>query len=205
MQSTNAKVIPVVNLTEFFRDQLHTALARQRAAVEDQTEHYVVNLLTLYARSDELHAGMPPGRRLCPLATLLAAAVDAPTSVEREAALQKLGDVSLFVAGFFAHGFERRLVDVDYHVAMGGGAYSTLADRLAHGRRSTLSNVFAELAGKFQLLVDALGEIADSARSWSQRDVLRLYEIWLKTGSARAQRVLRNLGVEATPVALHAH
>lgn len=205
MQSPNAKVIPVVNLSEFFRDQLHTALAKQHAAIEDQTEHYVVNLLALYARSDHLIAGMPPGRRLCPLATLLAAAVDAPTGIERDAALQKLGDVSLFVAGFFAHGFERRLVDVDYHVAMGGGAYSTLADRLAHGRRSTLSGVFAELAAKFQLLVDALGEIADSARNWSQRDVLRLYEIWLKTGSARAQRLLRNLGVEATPVAVRAH
>ena len=44
-----------------------------------------------------------------------------------------------------------------------------------------------ELAG----VVDAVGEIADSARVWSPKDVLRLYEVWLKTGSPRAQALLR--------------
>jgi hypothetical protein len=32
--------------------------------------------------------------------------------------------------------------------------------------------------------------------------VLRLYELWLKTGSPRARGLLRKLGIEATPVAL---
>jgi hypothetical protein len=34
----------------------------------------------------------------------------------------------------------------------------------------------------------------------SDRDVLRLYEIWLKTGSRRAHGLLRQLGVDATVV-----
>ena len=46
-------VMPVANLKEFFRDALHSSLERQRLNVEDQTEHYVVNLLTLFARSEE--------------------------------------------------------------------------------------------------------------------------------------------------------
>jgi hypothetical protein len=62
---------------------------------------------------------------------------------------------------------------------------------------------FAELA--FQPLVDALWEISDAARVYSQADVLRLYEIWLKTGSGRARRLLGDLKVGATPVALRAH
>ena len=33
-----------------------------------------------------------------------------------------------------------------------------------------------------------------------QRDVLRQYEIWLKTGSPRAHGILRSLGVEPTLV-----
>jgi hypothetical protein len=202
---SDGRVVAVSNLTEYFRQELHGALAHQRVAVEDQTEHYVVNMLTLFARSEQLHAGMPEGRRMAPLAQLLATALEAPTSLEREQSLQRLGDVSLFMAGFFAHGFARRLVDVDYHIAMGGRAYGTLADNLSHGPRRVLSAVFAELAAKFQPLVDALGEISDSARIWSQRDVLRLYEIWLKTGSSRARRLLGELGVAATPVALRAH
>jgi hypothetical protein len=203
-QAQSGRVVAVNNLTEYFREALHSALAHQHVAVEDQTEQYVVNMLTLFARAEQLHASMPEGRRLTPLALLLAAAVEAPTAAEREQALQRLGDVSLFMAGFFAHGFARRLVDVDYHIAMGGCAYSTLASSMAHGRRRALSQVFAELASKFQPLVDALGEISDTARVWSQSDVLRLYEMWLKSGSARARRLLGNLGITPMSATLRA-
>ena len=68
-----------------------------------------------------------------------------------------------------------------------------------------LAGVFAELAEKFQPLVDVLGEISDAARVYTQRDILRLYEVWLKTGSTRARRLLQGLGIDATPVTLHAH
>jgi hypothetical protein len=37
---------------------------------------------------------------------------------------------------------------------------------------------------------------------WSSKDVLRLYELWLKTGSRRAQGLLRELGVQPAPVSL---
>ena len=110
-----------------------------------------------------------------------------------------------FMAGFFAHGFARRLVDIDYHIAMGGRAYATRAGTLTQGPKRALGSVFAELADKFQPLVDALGEISDSARAWSQSDILRLYEIWLKTGSERARHLLSDLGVAAAPVGLRTH
>jgi hypothetical protein len=204
-ETESGTVLPVANLTEYFRDALHGALVHQHVAVEDQTEQYVVNLLTLYSRTEQLHASTPSGARLPPLVPLFTAALEAATPAEREHALQRLGDLSLFIAGFFAHGFARRLIDIDYHISMGGRAYSTLAQSLAHGRRRVLAQVYAELATKFQPLVDALGEIADSAKVYTQRDVLRLYEVWLRTGSARARAQLGRLGVEATPVALRAH
>jgi hypothetical protein len=204
-EDEQGRVVPVASLPEFFRDALQCALAHQRVAVEGQTEQYVVNLLTLFARSDELFEQTADRVRLRPLAHMLAAALEAPTAPERERRLQRLGDVSLFFAGFFAHGFARRLVDVDYHVAMGGNAYGTLAQSLASGRRRVLAEVFAELAAKFQPLVDALWEISDTARVYSQADVLRLYEIWLKTGSVRARKLLGELDVGAVPVALRAH
>jgi len=201
----NPAVLAVANLREYFHDELQGALARQNVAVADQTEHYVVNLLTLFARSEQLFERTPDGVRLKPLVQMLSEALEAPNAQERERGLQRLGDVSLFIAGFFAHSFARKLIDIDYHVAMGGRAYGTLAQGLARGRRRVLSEVFGELAIKFVPLVDALGDIADSARQYTQADILRLYEIWLKTGSARARALLRALGVEATPVALRAN
>jgi len=195
-------VSPVNNLTEFFRDALDEALVHQHVSLDSHTAHYVVSLLTLYARTEVSHGDTRPGQRWVSLADLLAQAADAPTPLERAVILQRLGDVSLFVAGFFAHGFERRLVDVDYHVAMGGRAYGTLAAAPVSGPRRALCGVFGELARKFQSVVDAIGEISDSARVWSSKDILRLYELWLKTGSRRAQGLLQQLGVQPAPASL---
>jgi hypothetical protein len=200
-----ARVVTVTNLEEFFRGALRSVLADQHVAVDEQTEHYVVNMLTLFARAERLYESTPDGRGLKPLVQMFSDALEAATVAERDLALQRVGDVSLFMAGFFLRSFARRLVDVDYHIAMGGQAYGTLASSLERGRRRALAHVFAELAAKFQPLVDALGQISDAAYVYTQRDVLRLYEVWLKTGSVRARRLLRRLGVEAAPVALRTH
>lgn len=198
-------VVAATNLAEFFRGALRSALADQRLAVDEHTEHYVVNMLTLFARAERLYESTPDGPRLKPLAQMLADALEATSVAGRELALQRLGDISLFMAGLFARCFSRRLVDVDYHIAMGGRAYGALARSHELSRRPEPARVFAELEAKFQPLVDALGEIGDAAYVYTQRDILRLYEIWLKTGSARARRLLRGLGVEAAPVATRPH
>jgi len=199
----DSSAIAVVNLREFFHDSVQQALKHQHVDLEDQTEHYVVNVLTTFARSDALydeHASQKVG--LPPLVSLLAAAMDAPTTERRNHLLQRLGDVSLFVAGFFSHSFARKLVDVDYHIAMGGRAYGSLADNMRGVRGRAVATVFAELAGKFQRMVDVLNDVAEMARPTTDKDVLRLYEIWLKTGSPRARQLLTQLGVQ--PVAVSA-
>jgi hypothetical protein len=200
-----SEVVTVTNLAEFFRDALRAVLADQRLAIEEQTESYVVNMLTLFARAERLHEGTPEGERARSLVEMFSGALQAASAAERDLALQRIGDISLFMAGFFLRSFARRLVDVDYHIAMGGRAYGTLAGLLERGRRRGPAEVFAELAAKFQPLVDALGQIGDAAYVYTQRDILRLYEVWLKTGSVRARRLLSRLGIEATPVALRAH
>jgi hypothetical protein len=193
-------LVAVTNLREFFHDSVQAALRKQHVAVDDHTEHYVVNVLTMFARSDELYEQTPEGTRLKPLAHMLAAAVEAPTPQLRDQALRRLGDVSLFIAGFFAQSFARKLVDVDYHIAMGGRAYGALADSMRNSiRGQAIAAVFLELAQKFQRLVDVLNDVAEMAYEHSDKDILRLYEIWMKTGSPRAFNILRRLGV--APVA----
>jgi hypothetical protein len=128
---------------------------------------------------------------------MLADALDAPTALARQRALQRLGDVSLFVAGFFARSFARKLVDIDYHIAMGGNAYSSLADTMQRSMSGrTIAGIYAELARNFQRLVDALNEVSEMSYRHTDADVLRLYEIWLKTGSRRAHGLLQQLGVQ---------
>jgi hypothetical protein len=194
----STRVVPVANLREFFKDELHGALEKQQVAVEDQTEHYVVNLLTLFSRSEALYENTAEGPRLKPLVVMLSEALEAPSAGDRNRGLQRLGDVSLFIAGFFAQSFARKLIDIDYHIAMGGRAYATLADALSRGRSRVLGNVFGELAEKFQPMVDALNEVSETSYAHSDKDILRLYELWLKTGSRRCYDILKRLGVDPT-------
>ena len=192
------RVLPVANLREFFKDALHGALEKRQLSVEDQTEHYVVNLLTLFSRSEALYDTTSEGTRLKPLVVMLSEALEARSTGDRNRGLQRLGDVSLFIAGFFAQSFARKLIDIDYHIAMGGRAYGALADTMSRGKGRVLGQVFNELSQNFQPMVDALNELSETSYSHSDKDILRLYEIWLKTGSRRSYDILKRLGVEPT-------
>jgi hypothetical protein len=190
------KVIASANVREFFRDSVGEALDNQKLEADDHTVHYVVNILTRFTRSERLYDNTPDGRQLRPLALMLADALEARSERQRHESLRRLGDVSLFIAGFFSHTLARRLVDVDYYVAMGGNAYSSLYDRAretSSGR--AFSGIYGELARKFQGFVDVLWEVSENVQHSTDRDILRLYDLWTKTGSRRAATLLRKLGI----------
>lgn len=186
----SGQVLPVESLTDFFRTSIHEAIVRQGVKVDPHAAHYVVNLMTLFSRSDQLYEQQGEIYGLRPLALMLADAADASTPEERNHCLQRIGDVSLFIAGFFADGLRRAAVDIDYYIGMGGNAYGSLsAEVRGSARGRAFAGVFRELAEKFQVMVDVLQEVRDG--SGASMDLLRTYEIWLKTGSRRAERLLR--------------
>ena len=197
MMTEHTHVKPVASLKEYFRDSVDAAMASNHLVVEQATACYVVNLLTLFSRSDALYEDTDSGYGLKPLAMMLGDAVHAASPDERTFALQRLGDVSLFLAGFFADGLHRAVVGLDYYVNMGGGAYGTLASHVRVTTRGrALAAVFEELSAKFPAMVDVLNEVRESACGQRDRDLLRLYEAWVKTGSRRAARLLREAGVQ---------
>lgn len=199
------ELMAVSDIREFFRTALQQALRQQHLSVREHTEQYVVNLLAMFSRTEALFE-VEPGRpaRLKPLAVLLAEAAETRDERLRFRLLQRLGDVALFIAGFLAAG-SRQAVDINYHVAMGGRAYGTLAQAPCHGSQRALASVFAELEDKFQPLVDALNEIGDGGESDAPQDLLRLYEQWQRTGSRRARRLLSRLGILPLPSGSLAH
>jgi hypothetical protein len=190
-------VIPVPSLQEFFRDSVDAAIASNKLAIDSHTAHYVVNLITLFARSEALNDQGESVAEPKPLALMLADAAAAPSAEGRNSTLKRLGDVALFVAGFMAEGFDRKAVGVGYYVRMGGGAYHTLSMALpANPRGRAFAPVFAELAAKFAGVVDVLNDVRHAGNVGRDQDVLRLYETWLTTGSQRAARLLRQLGIQ---------
>ena len=127
---------------------------------------------------------------------MLADATDARTAAERNYFLQRIGDVALFIGGFFMESLASKAVDIDYYVHMGENAYGSLSEEIRGTfRGNVFADVYLELATKFQVLIDVLNEVRDSAREESDVDVLRTYEVWQKTGSQRAEKVLRQQGI----------
>ena len=190
------RVEAVTNLDEWFKDSLGTALQKQQVSMDPATEHYMVNLLSCFARAENLYEVTRDGYGLKPLAIMLADALESPSPMARHIALQRLGDVSLFISGFFQDSLARRAVDVDYYARMGGGAYDTLSGLPPRTvREHALHSVFGELAAKFMQCVEVIADVAQQARVFDERDVLRLYDVYLKTGSARAKRALTGLGI----------
>jgi hypothetical protein len=74
---------------------------------------------------------------------------------------------------------------------MGEYAYGSL------GRRDTdaFGEVFSELARKFVPFMDVLSDVSEQSGIRSSVDVLRLYEKWLRTGSARDGKRLVDRGI----------
>ena len=193
---TGSMVMQVSNLQDYFRTSIDDVAARPQVEIEPHAAHYVVNMLTLFSRSDELYEDDGECYGLRPLALMLADAADAPSCEQRNHLLQRIGDIALFVAGFFADGLSSRAVDIDYYIHMGGNAYGSLSDEVRGTfRGNAFAEVYRELATKFHLLVDVLNEVRDGPCDGSDVDLIRTYEVWRKTGSRRAEALLRQQGV----------
>jgi hypothetical protein len=169
---------------EYFKELVETAMERQHVAVCDLTSFYLVNLLTGFVHFDSATASEEP------LGIRLARALQTGGSRQRNG-LREVGDLSLFISGFFADSLNRSLVDIDYYMQLGECAYASLA---RHGDPA-LGDVFDELAGKFSACVDVLGEVSERSALTSNSDVLRLYEKWLRTRSRRSGDLLAERGI----------
>jgi hypothetical protein len=176
---------------EYFKELVDDALARQHVSAGELTAFYVVHLLASFVRRPDAPASEGGSATDAePLAFRLMQALESGGARQRNS-LREIGDLSLFVSGFFSDSLNRKLVDVDYYVTIGGHAYNALS------RQETdhLSPVFAELADKFVGFVDVLSEVSERTFCASNADLLRLYEKWLKTGSRRSGQLLAERGV----------
>lgn len=195
-RSEKGRVVPVRNLCEFFRTSIDEVITRQGVDLDPHATHYVVNTMTLFSRSEELYENHGEAYGIRPLALMLADASDSRTPEERQQILRRIGDLALFIGGFFIDSLENKAVDVDYYIYMGGSAYGSLSEETRgtfHG--NAFAHVYRELSRKIQLVIDILNDVRASISAESDVDLLRTYEIWRKTGSHRAEAILRRQGV----------
>lgn len=181
-------------VTEFFRDAVVGAMRTKQVTAAEPTEFYIVNLLAEFTKASHVDRE--------PIALKMAQLAHASPDV-RAKGLKEIGDTSLYVSGFFADSLSRRLVDVDYYIAMGGSAYSQLATLMTTTRGSAADffrAAYDELASKFGAFVAVLTEVRRNTNlGHGGGNVLRLYEQWVKTGGEWLEQRLRDAGLLSLP------
>ena len=187
-------IVAAGSVSEFFLEVVEDAIKARKVEATDGATSYLVCLLTDYAKPD-VRAEEPLDR---PLSFLLDAALHTVEAGPRFDRLRALGDGVLYACGFFGEHFEARGVDSAYVMGIGTTAYGAASSMLrvpasAKPAEGSAPDIYGELASKFRDFVQVLTEVADatSAQSASNsKQVLKLYERWLKTGSDRLAQAL---------------
>lgn len=181
-------MITKIKPIDHFKDLVSAAIRHQKIKTNALAEFYLSTLLANFMVSQNLTEE--------PLAIGYLKALGEGRGFQARK-MKQLGDLSLFISGFFSDSLKRKAVDIDYYILMGTSSYSYLA--VIHGEDKTpysAFSLFTELAGKFGSFVDVLTEVSEKSRLTSSRDILRVYERWLLTKSKQAERLLRDMGIE---------
>lgn len=169
---------------DFFRELVTEAMVKYRVSAQPETEFYLVNLLNQFMMADKL-----PSQ---PLAFMVKSALEEKEPSAQSSIFKNIGDKSLYIAGYFQDSLTRKLVDVDYYIEMGGNAYKHVAART---EENVFKALYSELSDKFGSFVEVLAEISDKTTPRSEKDLLRLYEVWVRTRSDRAAKALQQAGI----------
>lgn len=188
----------LVSSREFFDQILSEAFERRRVKTIPKVKGYLVELLEAHIPTESLFDDTDAqGRRVRQtLAETMLKAQSAELPVRIEL-LKKLADRSLYISGFFSDSLQRKLVDVDYYADMGCMAYGSLADCV---REDTVSRVYREFSRRFLDFVDVLTDISTRAKASDEANILRLYELYARTGSTAARERLIEKGLIAVPI-----
>jgi hypothetical protein len=195
-------IVATGSVSVFFHEAVEDAMRARSIRATDGTTHYLVSLLTDYAKPAQ-RTGDALDR---PAAFLLDEALNTPVPGERFDKLRTLGDGVLYACGFFGDHFEARGVDQSYLIGIGTTAYGNAGSmlRAAAEEERRPFDVFAELAENFASFVAVLADIAESTMARgaaTSKSLVQLYERWLRTGSERLAQALTSQGLLPTRAA----
>lgn len=105
--------------------------------------------------------------------------------------LKKVGDRSLYISGFLGDSLQRKIIDVDYYMDIGKMAFGSLAKDV---EEDTFSKLFRDISDQFVNLVDVFTLISKKAKMTDDENILRLMDLYSKTGSSLVGETLAEKG-----------
>jgi hypothetical protein len=178
----------------FFQQAVAEAVKERNISAYPMTERYLVEVLEHYLFTTNLFREDQESGELKreTLAELYLNASNSEREEERTDMFKRLGDSSLYVSGFFGDSLQRKIIDIDYYIDMGCSAYNTLASFV---KDELGQKVFRELARKFSDFVEVFAYISAKTLTTSNQSLLRLFEVYAKTGSQIAKETLLKNGI----------
>ncbi len=187
----------IMSANGFFQEVVQEAIASRRVETFPMAQNYLVSILETYIYTENLFCLQEEnGKRARETLAELFLKAQSASGTQKEELLKKLGDIALYVSGFFGDSFQRKIIDIDYYIDMGETAYGTLA---VESKQDTLRKVFSEFSKKFLSFVDVLTLISYKSQAQSEKNILRIYEKFLKTGSELARETLKEKGIFTIP------
>lgn len=182
-----------LDLRDFFKEKVSEAIIKRKAEFKPLVESYLVDLLSFYSITENLYDDIDNSgkKQRAMLAELLLQATQSKEATKIEI-LKKLGDSSLYVSGFFSASLNRKIVDVDYYVDMGTTAFGMLSNEV---KENTFTMLYGDISAKFLMLVDVLTYISDRSFVSRDQDILRLMDLYSKTGLPSAGETLVEKGI----------
>lgn len=179
-------VISSQNMHGYFQEALATALRRSQSPISEDLQAYLVYLLSDFARSERVYAGVNPGEEPI-LVVLLERALESPQA-EANRIFKHIGDSTLYLSGFFGEKTQATGVSNSYYMAMGEDAYYRLA-------QNTRVQVYNELSGAFERLVFLLRQISLHERKASSEEILCWIRQYQQSKNPELQALLAMNGV----------
>lgn len=191
-KDTNS-VICGESLAECLFELVQRSIRDRRANLSVNVEFYIVELLKKFHNVDSLDTCLRLNSGEKPMTVLLLEALQSSFE-EKIRKLRNIGDSTLVLAGFFEESLCGGIVAPDYYAALGKNAYSNLSSLRAN--EPHFSELFSELSEKFLIASRVLSDVAPWNHAISQKDIVRLYEKWLKTGDEKIKAILTEAGLK---------
>lgn len=191
--SSNQKLTLVRDAEGFFYELLGKAIENHRLKIRPEAEVYLLKLLTEFMRPEKLYTQDGQGHlKDEPLTFLLKGALEERHPEVSKKMFRKLGDLSLYFAGFFQESLQKKMVDVDYYIEIGGTAYSEVASRTPE---NNAAEMYGEMSQKFGSLVDVFSEMSALTLPKTEQNLLKIYENWIQTKNKKAEKILMESGI----------
>lgn len=172
--------------SEFFKERVRVALTNNNMTIDNDVEFYLVTLLCNFIQPQQ---ALDLRELDTPLALFLKEALESSDSHEQLARFKVLGDLSLYVSGYFQESFNRKTIDIDYYIAIGSTAYRKVATLSAQ-------SLYRKLATSFPQLIEVVAEVAMIPGQNKPVDILATYDRWTRSHSKRLLKVLQELGID---------